>query len=70
MKKITYQITVSEDEYLECSNQLEKLILFPVKGNMVFKVEELSEEEKPRPVIVNDVKYSSYEDYLESRKKK
>ena len=41
MKKITYQITVSEDEYLECSNQLEKLILFPVKGDMVFKIEEI-----------------------------
>ena len=41
MKKITYQITVSDDEYLECNNQLEKLLLFPVKGNMVFKVEEI-----------------------------
>lgn len=70
MKKITYQITVSDDEYLECNNQLEKLLLFPVKGNMVFKVEELREEEKPRPIIVNDVKYSSYEDYLKSREKK
>ena len=41
MKKITYQITVSEDEYLECSKQLEKFILFPVKGGMIFKVEEV-----------------------------
>lgn len=67
MKKITYQITVSEDEYLECSNQLEKLILFPVKGSMTFKVEEICEEDKPRPVSINGVKYSSYEDYIKSR---
>lgn len=70
MKKITYQITLNDNDYLECINRLEKLILFPANGDMVFKVEELSGEEKPRPVIVNDVKYSSYEDYLESRKKK
>lgn len=73
MKKITYQLTLNENEYLECIDQLEKLILFPAKGNMVFKIEEIEElcgEEKPRPVIVNDVKYSSYEDYLKSRGKK
>ena len=70
MKKITYQITLSDDAYIECIGKLGKLILFPDKGNMTFKVEELSEEEKPRPVIVNDIKYSSYEDYLEPRKKK
>ena len=70
MKKITYQITLSDDAYIECIDKLGKLVLFPDKGNMIFKVEELREEEKPRPIIVNDVKYSSYEDYLESRKKK
>jgi hypothetical protein len=36
----------------------------------IYTIGELCGEEKPRPVIVNDVKYSSYEDYLESRKKK
>jgi hypothetical protein len=35
-----------------------------------YTIEELCGEEKPRPVIVNDVKYSSYEDYLKSREKK
>ena len=38
--------------------------------NRIYTIEELCGEEKPRPVIVNDIKYSSYEDYLESRKKK
>ena len=70
MKKITYQITLSDDAYIECIDKLSKLILSPANGNMVFKVEELREEEKPRPIIVNDVKYSSYEDYLGSRKEK
>lgn len=46
MKKITYQITVSDHDYLECINQLEKTILFPAEGNMVFKVEEIKEEEE------------------------
>lgn len=69
MKKITYQITFDDNDYLECINQIEKLILFPANGNMVFKIEEIREEEKPRPVIVNDVKYSSYEDYLKLRGK-
>ena len=31
---------------------------------------ELCGEEEPRPVIANDVKYSSYEDYLKSKGKK
>ena len=70
MRKITDQLTLNENEYLECIDQLEKLILFPAKGNMIFKIEELSEEEKPRPVIVGDIKYSSYEDYLKSKGKK
>lgn len=67
MKKITYQITLNDNDYLECMEKIAKLILFPVKGNMVFKIEELCEEDKPRPVIVGDIKYSSYEDYLKSR---
>lgn len=33
-------------------------------------IAELCGEEKPRPVIVNGVKYSSYEDYLKSKGKK
>lgn len=70
MKKITYQITLSDDAYIECIGKLGKSILFPAKGNMTFKVEEIRGEEKPRPVIVNDVKYSSYEDYIKSRKEK
>lgn len=38
--------------------------------NRIYTIEELCGEEKPRPVIVNDIKYSSYEDYLKSRGKK
>jgi hypothetical protein len=38
--------------------------------NMIYTIEELCGEDKPRPVIVNDIKYSSYEDYLKSREKK
>ena len=38
--------------------------------NRIYTIGELCGEEKPRPVIVNDVKYSSYEDYLKSRAKK
>lgn len=41
MKKITYQITVSDDEYFEINTQIERLLLLPVKGNMVFKIEEV-----------------------------
>jgi len=70
MKKITYQITLSDDAYIECIGKLGELILLPANGNMVFKIEELCEEDKPRPVIVGDIKYSSYNDYLESRKEK
>lgn len=44
MKKITYQITLNDNDYLECISQLEKLILFPANGNMVFKVEEIENE--------------------------
>ena len=40
MKKITYQIILSDDAYVECLDKLVKLILFPANGNMVFKVEE------------------------------
>ncbi len=41
MKKITYQITLSDDDYLECINRLEKLVMFPARGDMTFKVEEI-----------------------------
>ena len=71
MKKITYQITLDDNDYLECIEKLAKLILFPVNGSMVFKVEEKEEpcgEENQRPVIVNGVKYSSYVDYIASRR--
>lgn len=40
------------------------------KDTEIYTRVELCGEEKPRPVIVNDVKYSSYEDYLKSRGKK
>ncbi len=40
MKKITYQITLSDDTYIECIDKLAKLMLFPANGSMVFKVEE------------------------------
>lgn len=46
MKKITYQITISDKDYLECLSQLEKIMLFPADGNMVFKVEEIKEGEE------------------------
>ena len=73
MKKITYQITLNDDDYLECMEKLAKLILFPANGNMIFKVEEKEEhcgEENQRPVIVNGVKYSSYADYIASRRER
>ena len=41
MKKITYQITLNDGDYIDCMEKLAKLILFPVKGNMVFKIEEI-----------------------------
>jgi hypothetical protein len=41
MKKITYQIILSDDTYIECIDKLGKLMLFPADGNMTFKVEEI-----------------------------
>lgn len=41
MKKITYQITLSDNAYIECIGKIHKLMLFPDKGNMTFKVEEI-----------------------------
>ena len=39
------------------------------KSPYIVDVEDIEMEgEKPRPVIVGDIKYSSYEDYLKSRK--
>ena len=35
-----------------------------------YTITELCGEEEPRPVIANDIKYSSYEDYLKSKGKK
>lgn len=43
MKKITYQITLSDNAYLEFASRLETMIL-PVDGNMIFKVENVKEE--------------------------
>lgn len=41
------------------------------KAPYIVDVEDIKMEgEKPRPVIVGDIKYSSYEDYLKSRGKK
>lgn len=40
MKRITYQITLSNDAYLEFVSRIETMI-FPAEGNMVFKVEEV-----------------------------
>lgn len=62
MKKITYQITLSDDAYIECIGKLGKLILFPDNGNMVFKVEEIGENGS-RAIIVDGVMYDSLEDY-------
>lgn len=39
------------------------------KAPYIVDVEDIEmEDEKPRPVIVGDIKYSSYDDYLKSRK--
>lgn len=45
MKKITYQITLTDDAYLEFVNRLENMI-FPAKGSLVFKIENVKEEEE------------------------
>ena len=44
MKKITYQITLTDDAYLEFVSRLDNMIL-PAKGSFVFKVENVKEEE-------------------------
>lgn len=41
MKKITYQITLDDNDYIACMEQLAKLILFPANGSMVFKIEDM-----------------------------
>ena len=66
MKKITYQITLSDDAYIECIGKIHKLMLFPDKGNMEFKVEDVGEDDS-QAIIVDGVMYSSYEDYIKSR---
>lgn len=66
MKKITYQITLNDNDYLECINQIEKLILFPANGNMVFKVEEIGEDGS-REIIVDDAMYDLLKDYLKAQ---
>lgn len=45
MKKITYQITLTDDAYLEFVSRLDNMIL-PAKGSLVFKVENVKEEEE------------------------
>lgn len=62
MKKITYQITLSDDAYIECLDNLGKLMLFPADGNMIFKVEDIGEDGS-RAIIVNGIMYDSWEDY-------
>jgi hypothetical protein len=43
MKKITYQITLSDDAYKEFIGKITSAVLIPSKGNMIFKVEEIEE---------------------------
>lgn len=43
MKKITYQITLNDDAYKEYIGKITSSVLFPSKGNMIFKVEEIEE---------------------------
>ena len=43
MKKITYQITLNDDVYEEYIGKLTSVVLFPSKGNTIFKVEETEE---------------------------
>lgn len=62
MKKITYQIILDDDTYVECIDRLGKLMLFPANGNMKFKVEEVGEDGS-RAIIVDGVMYDSLEDY-------
>lgn len=66
MKKITYQIILSDDAYVECLDKLVKLMLFPANGNMVFKVEEIGEDGS-RAIIVDGVMYDLLEDYLKAQ---
>lgn len=52
----------------DACEQLQKEVKNLIEAaNEVFQ-EEHEEEEKPRPVIANGVKYDSYADYLKSRK--
>ena len=62
MKKITYQIILDDDAYVECLDKLGKLMLFPANGNTTFKVEEIGGEDS-RAIYVNGVMYDSIEDY-------
>lgn len=41
MKKITYQVTLNDDLYKEYISKLTNVVLFPEKGNVIFKVEEI-----------------------------
>lgn len=66
MKKITYQIILSDDAYVECLDKLGKLMLFPADGNMVFKVEEIGEDGS-REIIVDDAMYDLLKDYLKAQ---
>ena len=45
MKKITYQITLSDDAYIECIGKIHKLMLFPDKGNMTLRLEEIEKRD-------------------------
>ena len=66
MKRITYQIILDDDTYVECIDRLGKFMLYPAKGNMTFKVEEVGVDDS-RAIYVNGVLYNSIEDYRKSR---
>ena len=55
MKKITYQVTLNDDLYKKYISKLTNVVLFPEKGNVIFKVEEICENDKSQPVTVNAI---------------
>lgn len=62
MKKITYQVTLNDDLYKEYISKLTSVVLFPEKGNVIFKVEEIVGDDS-RAIIVDGVMYNSLKDY-------
>lgn len=43
MKRITYQVTLSDDGYVEFIKRIYNWIMFPTNGDMILKVEEIEE---------------------------